>query len=325
MNKGIVIIGEVSQGTTTDLTLELISQAHDLNTGLGQKISCIFITDFIQDQQVAALNVDQVIVYKDADFFVFRQDLFLPILEEEVKHLKPAIVLAGGTIMGKTLAAGLAVKCHTGVTADCTQLELNAEGKLEQVRPAFGGNVMAKIISKSTFPQIATARAGVFSTKRSKVRLKPAISYPDYGKQESKIEIVETIALQEGKTLSDAKVIVVAGNGFKSKEDLSLAAALADSMGAHLAATRALTEKGWFDKADQIGLSGMTVKPDLLISLGVSGSIQFMSGMKESKYIIAVNSLADAPIFSLAHLPIQGDLYKIIPILIEKLTSRGGS
>ena len=233
---------------------------------------------------------------------------------------KPSSVLVGATNVGRSLAPRIAARFRTGLTADCTVLEMYENTDLVQIRPAFGGNIMAKILCPKTRPQLCTVRYKIFSAPAKtephgevfRMELAPE-------KRETTTEVLEVIKKAKEKDISDAEIIVAAGRGLKKEEDFELVRRLADLLGAEIAGTRPIIELGWLDPKRQIGLSGRTVKPKLIITVGISGAVQFAAGMKNSDRIIAINSDPAASIFNIAHYGFVGDLYEILPKLIEKL------
>lgn len=230
-------------------------------------------------------------------------------------------MLVGGTSTGRSLAPRAACRFRTGLTADCTKLDISESTDLDQIRPAYGGNIMAHINTPRHRPQFATVRYKIFSIPEKSANPAGKVHICDTAslKLDSKITItsVEPKSLEKG--IEDCEVLVVAGRGVKKAEDLDMLRELADLLGGKLASTRALVEAGWMDAKCQIGLSGRTVKPKLIITCGVSGAIQFVAGMNGSEKIIAINSDVYAPIFNVAHIGITGDLYKIIPELISRI------
>jgi electron transfer flavoprotein alpha subunit len=235
--------------------------------------------------------------------------------------VKPSIVLIGGTIEGRTIAPRLAVEYRSGLTADCTKLDIDEAGHLIQTRPAFGGNIMASIITETARPQFATVRQGIYEKPARLETAEVPVEFFDFSVTGRKIKLLGTEKIINKNNLTDQKVLVVAGNGVKRKEDLEMLRDLADLLGGRLASSRALVEKGWMTPGDQIGLSGSAVCPKCMITCGVSGSVQFMAGMKTTPNIIAINTDANAAIFDIAHYPICADLYEIIPELLNILKS----
>jgi electron transfer flavoprotein alpha subunit len=207
------------------------------------------------------------------------------------------------------------------LTADCTILDVQENSDLDQIRPAFGGNIMAHIYTPNHRPQFATVRYKIFSAPERSDGGTGAITRCAIGKDqlESKIEVLKVIKKEKVQTIEDAEVIVVAGRAIQKQEDLAMIEELAEVLGGQVACTRPLTEAGWIDARKQIGLSGRTVKPKLIITCGVSGAIQFVAGMNNSDCIIAINQDEKASIFNVAHYGIVGDLYQVVPQLLEKI------
>jgi len=225
--------------------------------------------------------------------------------------------MVGATGIGRSLAPRVAARFRTGITADCTSLEMRDGTDLVQIRPAFGGNIMARIVTPNHRPQFCTVRYKVFSAPATVDSPRGVIERipVDTDLLRSNVLVTSVERKPPETDLSEAKIIVTAGRGLRSKADLALAEELAGIIGAQLACTRPLVECGWFDCKRQIGLSGRTVNADLIITLGVSGSVQFAAGMKGSGCIIAVNNDATAGIFDVAHYGFVGDLYEIVPAL----------
>ncbi|MBN2151098.1 MAG: electron transfer flavoprotein subunit alpha/FixB family protein, partial [Candidatus Lokiarchaeota archaeon] len=214
----------------------------------------------------------------------------------------------------------------TGLTADCTVLDMQPNTDLDQIRPAFGGNIMAHIRTPNNRPQFATVRYKIFDAPQPcEPKQGASVVECDIADEKlaSRIIVHEILPKQKAKAIEDAEIIVVAGRGVKKQEDLAMIQGLADALGAQMATTRPLIEAGWADPMKQIGLSGRTVKPKLIITCGVSGSIQFRAGMSGSDLIVAINTDEKAPIFSIAHHAVIGDLYKVVPELTSRLKSDG--
>lgn len=230
-------------------------------------------------------------------------------------------MLFGGTTIGRSLAPRLAARFRTGLTADCTILDIQENTDLDQIRPAFGGNIMAHINTPNHRPQFATVRYKIFNApeKVENPNGKITICEIEKNKLQSNIKVLETKIKNKVIGIEDAEVVVVVSRAFKKAEDIEMAEKLADLLGAQIGGTRPTIEAGWVDPRKQIGLSGRTVKPKLIITCGVSGAVQFVAGMNGSDYIIAINQDENAPIFDVAHLALIGDIYEIIPMLIEKI------
>jgi electron transfer flavoprotein alpha subunit len=233
----------------------------------------------------------------------------------------------GATSVGRSLAPRVAARFRTGLTADCTQLEMKPETDLVQIRPAFGGNIMARILTTHTRPQFATVRYKVMEPAACVDCPAGEVIRGEIGpgRLESRIKVVEVVAKEKRENISDAEVLVVAGRGVKKAADLTLLEELAGLLGGEIACTRPLVEAGWFSYTRQIGLSGRTVKPKLIITCGVSGAVQFTACMNGSERIFAINQDRTASIFKVAHYGIVGDLYQILPRLITTIREGGAS
>ena len=229
----------------------------------------------------------------------------------------------GATNVGRSLAPRVAARFRTGLTADCTILEMKENTDLVQIRPAFGGNIMAQIVTENNRPQFCTVRYKIFSAPERSEEAKGEIVNMKLEEKRfaSAIEVLEIIKKEKGFDISEADVIVAVGRGVKSEKDLPMVQEFADAIGAKMACTRPNIENGWFDPRLQIGLSGRTVKPKLIIAVGVSGSVQFAAGMQNSEYIVAINNDKNASIFNIAHCGIVGDLYEVLPELMEEIRS----
>jgi electron transfer flavoprotein alpha subunit len=242
---------------------------------------------------------------------------------EAIETYKPEIVLLGATHIGRDLGPILAVKCNTGLTADCTKLEIDPEDKkIKQTRPAFGGNLMATIVCPNHRPQMSTVRPGVMAKsvripeKTGKlVKLKPTLSEEDIRTQV--LEIVKTV--KEIVSLTDADIIVSGGKGLGKQEGFELLKQLATKLGGVVAGSRATVDAGWIDHAYQVGQTGTTVKPKIYFACGISGAIQHVAGMQHAEQIVAININENAPIFEVADYGIVGDLYKVIPAIMAIL------
>lgn len=249
----------------------------------------------------------------------FQADIWEGIISRCIAALRPSALLIGGTYQGRSIAPRIAVAFQTGLTAECTSLEIDSHGALTQIRPAFGGNLMARIITPETRPQIATVRPGVMEVmegaEESTITFRESTeANPDRG-----IIIEQMVMSSVRQDITKEELLVVAGRGVREREDLKMLEELAHLLGGGLACSRALVEKGWFHHSRQIGLSGNTVRPKCMLTCGVSGTVQFMAGMQGTKNIIAINQDAEAPIFRIAHYPICQDIYEVIPRLIEML------
>lgn len=321
---GILVFAEVSGGRLHPVSLELIGKAHELAANVpGFQVSAVLVGGHVEPfaQELRHYGLSQIAVYDDPELSYFRADAYAACVEDYIKSLKPSVVLVGATSLGRSLAPRLATRFHTGLTADCTRLELRPSTDLVQIRPAFGGNIMAQIVTLNTRPQFATVRYKVMDTpaRREEAEGEILARRLPAGVKASPVSHVSTVAVPAGKSISEADILVVGGRGLQKESDLDMVRELAALLGGDWAVTRPLVEKGWAPGERQIGLSGRTVRPKLLIACGVSGAIQFVAGMNASEHIIAINQDQDAPIFNVAHVGVTGDLYDIVPELIRRL------
>ena len=322
----ILVFAEQSEGSLHPVCLELIGEAQRLAAGKDQKVKAVILGGHVEDcaRELRHYGVDEVHVYEGEELSFFRADAFAACVEDCIKKIKPSVVLVGATALGRSLAPRLSTRFRTGLTADCTQLELKANTDLVQIRPAFGGNIMAQIVTPNTRPQFATVRYKVMEAPKRMEEEKGELLRRRMPKavRDSRVKLVSTEPVPKAANISDAEILVVAGRGLQKKEDLEMVRELASLLGGEYAVTRPLAEKGWESNARQIGLSGRTVRPKLIITFGVSGAIQFTAGMDQAEHIIAVNSDQDAPIFKLAHVCIVSDLYEVLPQMIAMLKEK---
>ncbi len=321
--RGVAVYVDHNGGTIHRVTYELIGKARELAEVTGHPVYALMIgtdTDACADT-LLHYGVDKVFVYDDEAFRGFRIEPYTSAFCDFIEKIKPSSILVGATNLGRQLAPRVAARCRAGLTADCTVLEMRENTDLVQIRPAFGGNIMAEIISPATRPQFCTVRYKVFS--------EPARENTAHGeivrmtileeKTASGITILSQFEKPKDIDISESDVIVAVGRGCASPELRAMAAELADALGGMLACSRPLVEGGIMDAKHQIGLSGRTVKPKFIITLGISGAVQFTAGMKASDCIVAVNSDPTAPIFDVAHYAVVGDVKDILPKLLTKI------
>lgn len=320
--QGIAVYVELSNGRIHPVSLELIGKARELARKTGQSVFCLLPGEGVSDAAGLLLEygVDKVFAYDFPQLKHFRIEPFTAVFTDFINKVQPSAILVGGTSIGRSLAPRVAARFRTGLTADCTILDIQPNGDIDQIRPAYGGNIMAHIHTPNHRPQFATVRYKIFNapgrTRPSGVIEACSI---DAKMLVSAVEVLEIRPKERVKTIEDAEVIVVAGKGIKKQADLAMVNELADALGAMTAGTRPLIEQGWFDPRLQIGLSGRTVKPQLIITCGVSGSVQFAAGMQGAENILAINNDPRAAIFELAHYAVVGDLYQVLPALLRKI------
>ena len=321
--RGITVFADTTEGRIHPVTFELLGKARELANTIDHPVYALLIGsgNKATARELLHYGADEVFVYDNPILGTFLIEPFAAVAADFINKVKPCALLVGGTNAGRSLAPRIAARFKTGLTADCTSLEIKANTDLVQIRPAFGGNIMARIVTANNRPQLCTVRYKIFSapTKQAEASGKITRMEIDSDKLQSRVKVLQTTPKEQGIDLTAADVIVAAGRGIKNKKDLALVKELAGLMHAQFAGTRPLVEAGWVDPRQQIGLSGRTVSPKLIITVGISGSVQFVAGMKGSATIIAINNDKNAGIFNVAHFAIIGDLYEIVPGLIQKI------
>ncbi len=321
--QGILVYVEHTDGNIHPVTYELIGKALELAKKIDQQVYCLFIGENIKEKANVLLEygVAKVLVYDHLDLRYFRVDNYANVFESAIKKLMPNTVLVGATTTGRSLAPRVAVRFKTGLTADTTILQMRENTDLVQIRPAFGGNIMAQILTTKTRPQFATVRYKVMDAPQKVTNVTGSIEIGVVNESmlNSKIELLEVKRKEATFEISEAEVVVVAGNGVKDEKGLKLVSELAELLDGVVGMTRPMIEKGIGSYLQQIGLSGRSVKPKLIITCGVSGAIQFVAGMDKSDTIIAINSDPNAPIFKTAHYAVISDLYEVLPLLIKQI------
>ena len=327
--RGIAVFMELEQENVHPVSFELIGKAKELAAVINHPVYAILIGDKKQVEEYSDLileyGVDKVFIYEDNRYKDFNVELHARCVEDFVEKIKPSVILYGGTPLGRSFAPRIASHFRTGLTADCTRLGMKENTDLIQVRPAFDGNVMAQIICTNTRPQMATVRYKIFKMPD---KVKP---FGEKVFMETKdidfttaIKLIDIKEKEKIVDISEANVLVAVGRPFKSEEDFAMAEELADLLGGVVACSRPLVESGLKDAKFQIGLSGKTVAPKLIITLGISGAVQFVAGMNGSEQIIAINSDPNASIFDVAHYGIVGDVFEIVPKLIANIKKERG-
>ncbi|MDR0931897.1 MAG: FAD-binding protein [Victivallales bacterium] len=325
--RGVAVVAEQTAGAVHPITFELLGKARDLADKINHPVYCVLIGYRIADKadELLSYGADEVFVYDDPALEHFRIEPYTAVLEDFINKNLPSTVLVGGTTSGRSLAPRVAARFRTGLTADCTKLDMQPSTDLDQIRPAYGGNIMAHINTPKHRPQFATVRYKIFPIPPKREAIgkitRCSLANPQLN---SAISVQKVTEKKREVGIEEAEVIVVAGRGIRKQEDLAMLEELAGLLGGKLASTRSLIEAGWVNPRCQIGLSGRTVKPKLIITCGVSGAIQFVAGMSGSELIVAINTDPNAAIFKSAHIGIHGDLYKIVPQLIEKIKLEKG-
>ena len=324
--RGVAVVAEIdADGALHPVALELLGKARELADKIKHPVLALAIgsgTDAAVRQLLEA-GADEVHVYDDPELKHFRIEPYANVLEDFITATHPSSVLVGGTVNGRSLAPRVAARFRTGLTADCTVLDMSPSTDLDQIRPAYGGNIMAHINTPRHRPQFATVRYKIFSAPPKTAPHGKVVKHEiARDRLASLIEVLKRTRKDAVKGIEDSEVLVVCGRGVKKPEDIAMLEELAQLLGGKVASTRAVVEAGWLDAKRQIGLSGRTVKPKLIITCGVSGAIQFVAGMNGSENIVAINTDPKASIFKVAHVGIVGDLYKVVPELISQVKSR---
>ena len=300
-------------------------QGQELAKDLNTNVTAVLIGENMAElaQTLVEYGADRVIVADDPELKYYRTEPYTQVLANVINEYKPEAMLVGATAIGRDLGPRLAGRIHTGLTADCTKLEIDQENKeLRMTRPAFGGNLMATILCSNFRPQMATVRPGVMVKQlRDKTRKGEIIPYgKPIEKNKCFVEIEDVVKeVKEKVDIQDAKILVSGGRGLGAPENFKLLEELAAAIGGEVSSSRAAVDAGWAPKDIQVGQTGKTVRPTLYIACGISGAIQHLAGMEESDYIIAINKDPDAPIFNVADVGIVGDLFQIVPKLAEKI------
>jgi len=324
--KDIWVVAEFQEDRIKNVSLELISTARELADKKGCKVYVVAMGLGIKNtvSHLGGYGADGVYIVENEDLRLYQTLTYAEVLVELFNRYKPEIVLFGATHQGRDLAPRVANKIQTGLTADCTMLEIEEEtGLLMQTRPAFGGNIMATILCPDHRPQMATVRPGVMKVceigKAKELEIKE-IDDIDVSPYKDIVRILESVKeIKHTINLEDAEVILAGGRGMGTKDNFEKLYKLADKLGAEVAASRAVIEDGWCPLERQVGQTGKTVRPELYLALGISGAVQHLAGMENSKYIIAINRDVSAPIFNVSDLGIVGDVNKILPLLEEEL------
>jgi electron transfer flavoprotein alpha subunit len=324
------IFAEQHKGQLEETPLELMSKARDLADKLNVKLSAVLLGDNVNPltKKLIQYGADKVYIAENPLLEHFQEESYSKVLCDLIEKHKPQITLYGATAAGRGLAPRVASKIKAGLTADCTDLqigdhEIKKTGEVHkdllfQIRPAFGGNIIATIINYDRWPQMATVREGVMPMPEPDVNRKGEVitEKVSVGKEHLPIDILEEHIEKKKVNLKAARIIVAGGAGVASKENFKLIWDLANCLGGAPGATRAAVDLGFIDSDHQVGQTGTTVRPSLYIAIGISGAIQHQAGMSHSQKIIAVNNDPDAPIFDVAHYKIVGDLNDIVPKMI---------
>ena len=334
--KGVFVFAQQVDNKLSGIALELVGKGKDLAKDLNTEVTAVLVGHEVKDlaDELAAYGADKVILVDDPELKEYRTEPYAHALASVIEKYKPEIFLVGATAIGRDLGPRVSARIHTGLTADCTQLDIGdfpinpipgkeqLHNQLLMTRPAFGGNTIATIACPEFRPQMATVRPGVMQ-KAPKVEGAKAVVEefnPGFTPNDKYVEILEVVkSVVDTVDIMDAKILVSGGRGVGSPENFKILDDLAAVLGATVSCSRAVVDAGWKPKDLQVGQTGKTVRPNVYFAIGISGAIQHLAGMGESDIIIAINKDETAPIFDVADYGIVGDLNKIVPALTEKL------
>jgi electron transfer flavoprotein alpha subunit len=321
-SRNVYIFAEQRDGHIAKVSIELIGKGRELADALGQKVVAVLLGYKIKDkaQLLIGHGADEVLVVDHEMLAEYVTEPYAKAMTHIITTYKPEILLYGATAIGRDLAPRIAARVHTGLTADCTGLEIDPESKLLlMTRPAFGGNIMATIVCENHRPQMATVRPGVMKALERTERTGAVTEVPvEFTPEDMNVTIREVIRETRQKSdITEAKILVSGGRGLGRPEGFEMLRELADALGGDIASSRAGVDAGWQPKDRQVGQTGKTVRPNLYVACGISGAIQHLAGMESSEFIVAINKDTDAPIFDVADLGVVGDVYAIVPKLTE--------
>ncbi|MBN2557511.1 MAG: electron transfer flavoprotein subunit alpha [Clostridia bacterium] len=326
---GVWIFAEQKNGVPEPISYELLGAGRKLADDRKTRLTAVVIGDKLSDacEKLIAYGADEVMAVEDGSLAVYNDESYSDIFVQMIRKGRPEILLMGATTYGRSLAPRIASRINTGLTADCTRLEIDpADGKLLQTRPAFGGNLMATIICPNHRPQMATVRHKVMKPlepdySRKGLVTRPEVSIP----RETSVKVREVVkTIFEMVSLAEADVIVSGGRGLGAPENFKLINELAEVLGGAVGASRATVDAGWIEYNHQVGQTGQTVGPHVYFACGISGAVQHLAGMSSSDIIVAINKNPDAPIFKVATFGIVGDAMEILPLLIKEFKAALG-
>lgn len=323
--KGVFVFAQQVDGIVAGVAFELLGKAHELAQTRGTQVTAVLLGSGVSGLtgELIAAGADRVLVLDRPELETYMTEPYAWAMAKIVNEFKPEIVLTPATAIGRDLAPRVSARVHTGLTADCTGLDIQEEsGNLMMTRPAFGGNIMATILCPEHRPQMATVRPGVMQRIPADSARKGEVVNLDWAvpAEAKNVEILEVVkAIAETVDIQDAKILVSGGRGMGDPANFKLLEELAEELGGTVSASRAAVDAGWIAKDRQVGQTGKTVRPTLYIACGISGAIQHLAGMEDSDYIVAINKDETAPIFEVADYGIVGDVLKVVPALVEEL------
>ena len=334
--KGVFVFAQQVDNVISNIAYELIGKGKELAKDLGVEVTAVLVGSDVKGlaDQLAEYGADKVIVVDDPELKEYRTEPYTHAIASVIKEFKPEIFLIGATAIGRDLGPRVCARIHTGLTADCTKLDIGdfpmnpvpgretKHNQLLMTRPAFGGNPFATIACPDFRPQMATVRPGVMQKAPKEAGKKAVVTEfnPGFTKNNKYGDILEVVkAVSNTVDIMDAKILVSGGRGVGSPENFKILDDLAEAIGGTVSCSRAVVDAGWKPKDLQVGQTGKTVRPNVYFAIGISGAIQHLAGMEESDIIVAINKDESAPIFDVADYGVVGDLNKIVPMLTEKI------
>ncbi|HOL22071.1 MAG TPA: electron transfer flavoprotein subunit alpha [bacterium] len=327
--KGIWFFAESRDGKLCPVAFEMLNASLKLKKDLGEYVAGVLIGSNVKclASELGRRGADKVYVIEDPLLEHFQEETYATAMAQLIKKYKPDIVIAAATMMGRAFIPSVAARIKTGLTADCTDVNIDPETKLLiQTRPTFGGNLMARIICKNHRPQMATIRPKMFDEAEITGENQVEVITEEFNKDglQNRVSILGKEKIENVVDLQEAELIVSGGRGVREPKNFEMIKELADLLGGAVGASRAAVDSGWIPYPHQVGQTGKTVKPKIYIACGISGAIQHLAGMQTSDYIIAINKDPDAPIFNVANLGLVGDIFEVIPALIKKIKENKG-
>ena len=334
--KGVFVFAQQVDNVISNIAFELIGKGKELAKDLGVEVTAVLVGSDVKGlaDQLAEYGADKVIVVDDPELKEYRTEPYTHAIASVIEEFKPEIFLIGATAIGRDLGPRVCARIHTGLTADCTKLDIGdfpmnpvpgretKHNQLPMTRPAFGGNTIATIACPDFRPQMATVRPGVMQKAPKEAGKKAVVTEfnPGFTKNNKYVDILEVVkAVSNTVDIMDAKILVSGGRGVGSPENFKILDDLAEAIGGTVSCSRAVVDAGWKPKDLQVGQTGKTVRPNVYFAIGISGAIQHLAGMEESDIIVAINKDESAPIFDVADYGVVGDLNKIVPMLTEKI------
>lgn len=324
----VMVFIEQRNNIIQNVSLELLGKGKELSNKLYEKLTAVipgYNVSHLCDELIY-YGADEVIYIDNKNLQMYVTEPYTKVMCEVINAKSPEIVLIGATTIGRDLAPRISARINTGLTADCTSLEIDEDTKdLLMTRPAFGGNIMATIICPEHKPQMSTVRPGVMKKLEKDTSITGSIEkfHISFDEKDMNVKVLDYIEESIKKiNIEDANILISAGRGIGSKENMDLLYELAELLGAQVSSSRAVVDAGWIDKSRQVGQTGKTVRPDLYLACGISGAIQHLAGMEESEFIVAINKNSDAPIFKVADVSIVGDVNKVVKELIAQLKNK---